>query len=245
MEGNVNSGLTNFVLDKVVSYESLNAATRAGGDERFTQVIKDSLPEISQLEVYKPKREGTTTNLYRYNKDGQNFLVKELDFQKVSDTRDQDPDKMWEETIEEYKRAEKYLGEYIPNTAFVRRFSHERKQIEYLVVQDIVEGEQYKAEIKPKYGETIEDIKAQVTLPDGFRHQLEDILAKSWQMFRETGYSLDFDFVLDSVNNRIWVYDTDLQFPYGKMLIDAAYLSKLFGISLPPEVIEKINQFNL
>ena len=76
MKNSQESNLVEFVLDKVPSYELLNAPDLKQAEAKFMQQVVENLPELSQMDPISPEKSGHVV-VYEYGGDHV-FFVKEI-----------------------------------------------------------------------------------------------------------------------------------------------------------------------
>ncbi|MBU0974219.1 hypothetical protein KKD03_00770 [Patescibacteria group bacterium] len=224
---NQDSVVTDHVLEEISAYGELNASSKQEGDQKFNESLIKALPPLSFFEKISVDREGATVELYAAENNGRTFLVK-----KYLLSRHLDPNESFSRIQEEHSRQSEYFSSYIPVTVFVKRLNENKDETEYLAVQDLVKGVQFKTFLD-EYSVLLSEETIEVS--QEIKEQLEDILVRAAKMYEETGYEIDLDFFVDQENDRVVVFDTDNQHQGDNEFLRSMALKmhKKYGISVP------------
>lgn len=235
--------ITDFVLDNLPDYnpetgeggyQILNTSTMEEGDEIFTRILIENLPELSEMTPMNPLIAGSTVDVYTVEVLDRRFVVKIL-----AEALNLYPATALDKSSKGFEFAKKYFSEYIPLTIHLERFSKRKNKMEYLVIQEELIGYQYKfLKENPNEVPIISPI---------LKEKLEDILQKAARMLNDTGWVFDFDFILNPVDDNIGIFDFNVILSGGyryMLLVLAAYLHDWFGINIPNELRLDVLSYN-
>lgn len=192
-------------------YQVLNANTIDEGDKKFTDMLITSLPQLSEMEEVNQDLYGSI-NLYKVVFAGREFYVKEypdIKFtplgKRVSDISNSDRDAYFSKMSEFYAKAQEHLEDYLPLSIFLKRTSSDEGNTEYLIIQEVCTGNQYKRNV---IGSSITNY---VSTNNEQKAALSDFFTALYSLNRNTGYTfLDLDFFFNLNTLDIKLFDFEL-----------------------------------
>jgi len=231
-ESRLPNEVAEFIIERVDSYEQLNAKNVPAGEKKFRQVLVRELKkrrfEENALDY------GTVHDVYRLKREPRPIVFKRLklwggvpDLRRAPNISDQE---YFDLLRDQHRLIEKYFGdEFVPHTEFVkvhtgqkengfRSFSTDEYGNEYVIVQEEITGQEFT------------NINAdEVTNP--LNPELEKKLVEFIKRYRimaaKEGSVIEDQIRIDFNKNAVRISDTNHPFNFKKILNDNQMLRQL------------------